>query len=51
MYMPQGLSLDMKGIRLPNAGAHEDGLVTVTEQIVHSDGSSDMDIWPHLDAL
>ena len=49
--MAQGLSLDMEGIGLPDAGSHENSLITVTEQIVDTDGSADMCVGAEFNAF
>ena len=51
VHMAQGLSLDMEGIGLPDAGSHENSLITVTEQIVDTDGSADMCVGAEFNAF
>ena len=41
----------MQSVGLPDAGADEDGLVAVPEQIVDADGPADGGVGPHLDVL
>ena len=51
MHMAQSLAFDVQSVGLPDAGADEDGLVAVPEQIVDADGPADGGVGPHLDVL
>ena len=49
--MPQAFSLDVKGAGLPKAGTDEHALVSVPEEVVNGDRSSDGGVWPELNTL
>ena len=51
MHMAKALALDFQRVGTPHAGADEDGLVAVPEQVVHLEGLAHIGVGTHLDVL